>query len=774
MKVRKYGRSFAAFLVAAAVILNGCGQENVTGKGPGAAADSSADAGMGRYVEEFAQGSVGDGGCASLTCLEDGRIAAFFYSGGPLVSSDEGKSWEPWQEEWYWENCDYRSFECAAIAPDGTMFVGYYDYSDKSVEEKGQSETVGGESELGMDYQLIAPDGSSRTFDLEKADDEYGNNFITGCWYAPDGTLYVADYNRVYEVSGDSGALTALFETKEGVEQLCFLENDLMLAADASGVLIYDRKNRTMGKSDEALDAFVKTRAEVNGGKLKYFNGSYNLYLTAGEGDSLYLLCDEGIYSHVLGGGMLEKVLEGSLCALGDPSQNIFGMLTLSGNRFLVLYLDAVGMFSYDADAPALPEKELRVYSLKKDDVVQQAVRLFLKEHPDVYVNYEVGLDENTGQTTEDVIKTLNIEILAGHGPDVLILDGFPLNSYIEKGLLKDISGILEKAEEKEAFFHNIANAFETDEGLFVIPMRCRIPAMIGPEDEMKGTEDLKGLVDASESLRRKKADGSVTGTKAERPTLRLLAMSSAPAWENEDGSVNLEEIEEFFVQAKRFFEAESAGLDAKEQEAWSEVYLSGPNGTMRNDAWMLIDNNAYQAFLEENRMGLGYVNDMWAMGILLAACKEGDGLQCDTLKGQSQQVFYPYTIAGISASSKETELAEQFVETMLSADAASLDGFSVNRVAEEENVRAYNDVEGNILSAMMGNDQKQMIIYRLTEGEIDWIYGVLENLRTPYLQNETLETAVLETGEKFLRGELELEAAVREVQSRVKLSMAE
>lgn len=777
--IRKFGKKLTAVLTVAAMLLGGCGGLQAPESERNGLESAGTEVQMGRYVEEYTETNTELGRCAALTRLEDGRLAVFSYNYGPFVSSDEGKTWEPWQAAWYQDNCDYISYQCAAIAPDGTIFVGYRDYSEEAAEEEAAEEAEQ-EADSGSDlaYQIISPDGAGRKVMLELPDGKDGYNIMLDCWYAPDGTLYAADLYSVYEVSVEEEALTALFETEEIAEQLCFLGEDTMLAATMQGVIMYDRKNGKVKDSDEALDAFVKAQAEANGNVLKYASDSYNVYLTAGDDGNLYLVCEEGIYSHAPGGGMMEKVLEGSLCTMGDPSQAIFGMLTQPDNCFLVLYLDAVGGYRYDADMPTLPEKELKVYSLEKDDVVQQAVSLFQKAHQDVYVNYEVGLDEKSGQTKEDVIKTLNTEILAGHGPDVLILDGFPMDSYMEKGLLKDISGVLKQAEEKEEIFHNIAGVFEEDGKLFAIPMRCKIPAVIGPADELDKINGLEGLADAAESMRAKKGSGSVTGTITELPTLQLLAMSCSPAWEKEDGSVDPEAVKTFFVQAKRVFDAENAGVTREEKESWEGGIVSRPDGKMENEIWMLIEHNAYMTFLQENRMGLGYIGDMWSLEIMFSACRQGKELACRVLDGQAQQVFYPYTIAGVSASAKETELAEQFVETMLSGNAASGEGFSVNKAAQKENADLNSDGDGGVLGAMVVTDEsgemKELTVYQLTAEEVDWMYEVLEHLKTPYLQNETLEAAVLEAGEKLLSGELDADAALEEVQSRVKLSMAE
>lgn len=117
-------------------------------------------------------------------------------------------------------------------------------------------------------------------------------------------------------------------------------------------------------------------------------------------------------------------------------------------------------------------------------------------------------------------------------------------------------------------------------------------------------------------------------------------------------------------------------------------------------------------------------------------------------------------------------------METMLSQKAAGGSGFSVNKSALKDAVDLNDDGDGGILGAMLlasdDGDMKELTIWQLTAEEVDWLYDVLESLRTPYLQNETLETAVLETGEKLLRGEMDMEEALTEVQNRVKLSMAE
>ena len=180
-----------------------------------------------------------------------------------------------------------------------------------------------------------------------------------------------------------------------------------------------------------------------------YTSGNYKFIAALDKENNLYLGCDEGIYSYKEGEG-IKLLLEGGLCSLADPSVAKYGMLAEDGPVFLMLLGSGVSRFAFDETVPSVPDKELLVYSLKKDRTIQQAVSAYQKEHNDVYVRYEVGMSGDNGLTAEDAVKALNTEIMAGKGPDVLCLDGLPLDSYLSKGMLADLSDTLKAAEEKE------------------------------------------------------------------------------------------------------------------------------------------------------------------------------------------------------------------------------------------------------------------------------------------------------------------------------------
>ncbi len=101
--------------------------------------------------------------------------------------------------------------------------------------------------------------------------------------------------------------------------------------------------------------------------------------------------------------------------------------------------------YVYSKDTPAVPDTELTVYSLTDDDFLRQAAAAFQKKYPDIYLNLETGMTGEDAVTETDALKALNTEIMAGKGPDILLMDGIAADTYIEKGMLEDLSGILKE-----------------------------------------------------------------------------------------------------------------------------------------------------------------------------------------------------------------------------------------------------------------------------------------------------------------------------------------
>ena len=182
--------------------------------------------------------------------------------------------------------------------------------------------------------------------------------------------------------------------------------------------------------------------------------------------------------------------------------------------------------------------------------------------------------------------------------------------------------------------------------------------------------------------------------------------------------------------------------------------------------------------FLDPDRVALGKVRDEWSLQSMVSAQRQTENSAYGLMPGQADHVFLPQTIAGISSSAKEKELAEQFLEMMLSEKAAAATGFSVNCAAHEANMSVNEGDEEGIIGAiaMAGESgvMKTMNLYALNEDEKKWLKDTILSLKTPYISGSVLEEAVLEAGEALLEQETDIDGAMEQIRKKVRLEMAE
>lgn len=216
----------------------------------------------------------------------------------------------------------------------------------------------------------------------------------------------------------------------------------------------------------------------------------------------IYLAGAKGVHRHVIGGGAMEQVIDANLSTLANPGYHLLGMITLENNEFMAIYSDSrLIRYVYDPTVPTVPNETVKLYSLTGIDTLRQAVSIYQTEHPEVYVEYEIGMEDNSSVTREDALKKLNTEIMAGNGPDVLILDGLPVDSYIEKGLLKDISPLIDGLSEEGKLFDNIVEAFRKDGKMYTVPCEIQLPTLLCKGKYMSDIQNLEDIADMVEAL---------------------------------------------------------------------------------------------------------------------------------------------------------------------------------------------------------------------------------------------------------------------------------
>lgn len=711
--------------------------------------DSSAA--MGRYMESsFALPENAEVYSRAMRILADGRLAYFDAEIGLYVSEDEGRSWKMQKSlQELIPDREIGYINAAAIAPDGgvAMSEGFYGDMDN------------------VRHNLVYVDEQGNKVE---ADGSCGDgSWIGRLSFGADGRLYGAGVRGgIYEIDRVNGQMRALFTASECPEMLA-VSGKLLLALKNDGVQIYDVENGLLQDSDAVLDEFCQ---ETFQGRLGGSSDSVGAWLLPGEEGVMYLACDEGVFRHVFGGNAMEQLIEGSFSTFGDPTKGICSM-ALTGDvkagdvEFLLLTTaDELIRFTYDANEPTVPQNLLKVYSLEENSRLRQAISVYQKENPDVYVNYEVGMTEGSAVTRMDALKNLNLELMGGEGPDVLLLDGIDQDTYVKKGMLRDLSGILENLDQESAAFDNIVSAYRTEEGTFVVPTSFKLPLIFGKEEDISTVTDLESLAGLTERLAESVEYGSVTGAmKAEQELYQLLCVCS-PAWLN-DGEVNEEALTEFLTLAKRMYEADRSRLDDELIEKFNYVETAMPLG-VRMDCVMLGIGKI--AFGEASRM----LMDIGAIGHFT---EEEQGYAFDLWSGQAGKGFIPADKLAIAAQAAHGEEAERFVRLILSYEVQNVnmgEGFPVNRRAFEEMCEWHDQSIGGTWKGPNGDIEYgngwpgEKTTARLKE--------LVEQVELCLEGNAVLEEAVVKYGGQILQGPLSVEDGVRQIKKEVAIYLSE
>ena len=803
----RIGRSVAAWLLLAAVIagaLTGCGgdpegtgtaggtgQEDETVDG-GTAQNGQAVGAMGRYVEEEAV--LGGRGLndwnSRIFHLEDGSLVIAVNGGYMLHSWDNGASWIEEDAPWLTEIAkDGNYILSTAVGADQTAAVIYAlpvtGSADGEAQEDAGEDTDVQQNSLYTKLLLVKPDHTQIPVEIALTEDEMWMNAV---YISDTGRIIVSTLSSVlYEVKED-GSYAPFLNVEEGRPELIRMQGNLMLL-DGYGYeapLLYDIDAEEYIE-DEVLTDFVKenyTHRDSTTGK------SHEMFCFFGEDDAIYIAGQKGLYRHVPGGSAMEQVIDGSLSILGNPANTIMDMAMTGSSTFLALLSDGTPVrFVYNPDIPAVPADRLKVYSLEDNATVRQVISLYQTANPSVYVEYEVGLSQSDSVTREDALKNLNTRIIAGEGPDVLVLDNMPADSYIEKGLLMDIAPVFDGMSGDEAIFPNVLEPFRKDGHVHMAPCEIQLPYLFGRGGDLDKMTDLSGIAGAMEDLRRDNPAADILRFSSPKAVMRIFSMACAPGWRTADGSVDYEAVSDFIAQTKRIYDAQMDGLtDAQleQWEIWSRIYMSDSGEALEDSDEIRMHGGEIYFVGDMCKLVPGSMKeiDEYTLQVSAAMTEGFEDCRVIPMTGQCGSVFWARTLLGISASGANTALAQEFVKTAygMEAQAAVLGGIPVNKkaildsYADQRRIYGGNDnISGSIcLSDDEGLISAEILVRVPEEDKVEELIAWIESADTAYVEDAVFESAVYEAGLSCMQDGKSPEEAVDYIEKKMAVYLAE
>ncbi len=713
------------------------------------------EAAKGRYLEEkiglpFSVERIFD-----VECREDGKVNMLFESepGSFLFceGSDGGRTWEHKELAGGWLPEGYRVV-AASFGEGGSVVVSAGKMSDDPLEEKN---AVGAYEYFQVDN--VQGDANAHALQLSLPLPREGN--------------LTSGYGLQQIFLSADGKVYGMFAKSEGED----ISQEIFCFAPGKGEVLWQKETGIARMALYGEKIYLKERD----GAVKVLDAGSGdetgeLSIPLGDGflssmdvnekeQKIYYCNEQGIYGTDFNLALTELLVDGGMSSFSDRSYSIMRLCSLPENVFLLFVqgISGAGMellrYEFDAEMPTRPEHRLVVYSLKDNYVLEKLVSDFQSSHPQVQVVHEVGMDDTAAKEEADAVSSLNTEIMAGNGPDVLLLNGLPWESYAQTGVLKDLNSDLASYISGEEGFANLFLAYQTNGAQYAAPIAFKFPVVVGEEEKISHIQSAGDLLAA--------ALGTGDLPAFFRQDNRLLRYMFSIYWQDiqKDGdAVSKEGLRDLLETVGKLNDR----LREKENEIslfYQEDEVDKSYDVFANDNFLDASNIAYGNVA----MDLGYlssIHDFWAIA------QEGLSYQA-AAKG----VFSAF-IAGINSESREEGLAREFLLFMLSEEEqdifidgmyAVIMGFPVNKAAfaQTPSELAIKPRQGENGSAGSDEDKEWMEPERFER-----LLDDVEGLTTPAMEDAVVTDAIQKGAEAYLAGEKGLDAAVNEVAQALEL----
>lgn len=399
--------------------------------------------------------------------------------------------------------------------------------------------------------------------------------------------------------------------------------------------------------------------------------------LLCGSADGYYILDSQNKFWHyTLGGTTAELALDGGRHSISDAGLFVQSAAVGSDETLYVQLCDGdmasgnnrLMRYRWDTELTMPSGGELTIFSLYRSDTVEAAVNAWQKSTGGT-ASYTWALEEGTedGYTTvsgsrEDALTQLNTQLLAGAGPDVLILDDMPVDSFIEKGLLMDLSGKVDLS----GILENMVGVWQTEKGLFALPARG-FPLLVGADEAtlaaIKDAETLAGLLAAEPNIY-DDAQNDAMPLLSYYNTVQLFdtfyPLYAKDIWQ--DGQLNEAACRQFYELLGRIRAGGGSGLK-------NTAPFDRPDG-----AYYHPQNNTEAAFA--NCLCRAFCMPIYSLkslgGDFYYASRAGGanagGVKALTTASGATSI-QPVCAAGVNVSAQNPEGAVQFIQTLLSEE---------------------------------------------------------------------------------------------------------
>lgn len=422
----------------------------------------------------------------------------------------------------------------------------------------------------------------------------------------------------------------------------------------------------------------------------------YSAVLNTNENGDIIMVNHDGIQILSKGASLWNTVVIGELNTMYMPTAELMGMYQDQSENYYVLYcIENSGYYlekyQYDKDMVAVPDKNITVYALQDDMGLREAAVKYNKAHPDTMITIDVAMDtnysDNFSANSDDYIKTINTQLLAGSGPDILVTDGFPVESYIDKSVLLDLKDTIQPMIDSGELLSNVMNSYNVEGHMYTVPVRITPYVILGKSETVNKVKTFDELVEASNQTWKKSLLGEITSKDLITKFLPTN-LSSIITSKNGKKSIKRDNLSKFLNQAKTLY------YNTDGVTEYTGGWDTGIFGLPYNKQITLVDM-------------LGFFDASFDISVM------------NFLKGSMESYENSYkgvTEMGINANTKYPDIAKEFIQSLLTEEMQKNDystGLPVNAKVIDKFIDRQE--EGLFGTTEIQNEDGEYVLFEMT-----------------------------------------------------------
>ena len=435
-----------------------------------------------------------------------------------------------------------------------------------------------------------------------------------------------------------------------------------------------------------------------------------------------------------------------------------------------------LGVLIAGCDTQAVGEanksNSLTIAVVSKDMYLDAAVKKFEEFHPGV----SVEVKEYTSSTSEkgegvrgtepgDIEKyvtTMNTQLMSGQGSDIILLNNLPYQTYGDKNLLVDLSGLMQSDQSFDSgkYYQNIFQALEYKDKLYGLPVNISIDMIAADKTLLADSQapiddsswDWQDFVKTAEKVVKDKQNGgtqemyALAGMDEKELIATLVKENYASLVDQEKKTANF--------TGRKFLDL----LDL------SKYLLDHKLVNTDIDQTNMMD-MASRGNLVFNFTSLG---GFWDLQVAKAIFSEGVQL----LKPPGNLFFSTDSMYGISSKSAHQELAWEFLKFMLSDEMMTQGGMPVNKSVLPQIAQNFSQAiqknGGKMRIKDDGIPDQTITLQPPTQEDVDYMENLLSQAKVYIGTDQKILTIVQEETAAFFTGQKTAEATAQLIQDRV------